>query len=440
MMQHAKGLAFASLLILLLGSAMAHAYNSGAASIKVSLLSYSPYPAEPGKHATLTFKVENDGSGDATDVRLKLSPEYPFSLDANATVKVKNSATSIPVGDDMIVSLGKLPSAEYTLIEYNVRVADGALEGSQEVQVWHQPSMSDVWIADRFDVSVQGLEGLEVSDVIPSTIAPGKPTGVIFILKNSGTAYLRNVAFTWAEKDNKILPLGSGNKKYIESIGPAESVQIPFTLVADPGVSSGAYTLSTDISYVIGYNTTKSLNVNVGMFVGGAGDFEVGLQDAQAGSVSLSIANVGSNPATSVTVRIPDQDDFAVTGSSSSFIGNLNPGDFTLASFQLASRLRNNQTQGGRPLLKVEIIYTDTSGSRQTVEKQVDIRSLPAATNQNGQGAQDFQGQGRNGQFQRSGSGYNLVAIGVVGIVLIAVLFRYRSKVKGLIARFRKQR
>ena len=47
-------------------------------SIQVSLLKYSPFPAEPGNYVTVTLKIENTGSVDANNVKLKFLPEYPF--------------------------------------------------------------------------------------------------------------------------------------------------------------------------------------------------------------------------------------------------------------------------------------------------------------------------------------------------------------------------
>jgi hypothetical protein len=402
-------------------------------NIKVSLLKYTPFPAEPGNYVTLTLKVENKGSGDADNVRLKISPEYPFSLDSNSTVKIGNSATPLPVNSDMIVSLGKLPVSEYALVEYKVRIAADALEGNRQITVWHQPKASDSWTIETFNILVQGTDRLEVADVVPSMLTPGKPTNVVFVFNNSGTAFIRNVIFTWSEKDGKILPLGSGNRKYIESIGPKESAGIPFTLVADPSATSGAYTLNANITYTIGANISKSLNVNVGMFIGGNANFDVSVQESQSGSVSLSIANVGSNPTTSVSVRIPEQENFNVIGTSSSFLGNLNPGDFTLASFQIAPKSRN--ATGGQGVLKVEISYTDTNSNRQVIEKEIPVKSQGLITSR----VIASQGNSQSDQFQRqSGSGLNLVIFGIAGIVIVIVLFKYRSKVRSAIKKVRK--
>ena len=430
------------------GVAFGQSYSASFPNIEVSLLKYSPLPAEPGKYVTLTFKVENTGGKDADNVRLKIVPEYPFSLDSNSTVRIETQSIPLSVGSDMAVSLGKVPMAEYILVDYDVRVAQDVLEGTKQLKVWDQTVSGDFWVINTFNVLVQGSDRLEVANVEPSTLTPGKPTNVTFVLYNSGTASIRDVAFTWAEEDNKILPLGSGNKKYVDSIGPNASAEIPFTLVADPSATSGVYTLSANITYIIGVNISKSLSVNIGMFIGGNGEFEVSMQDSLAGSTSFSIANVGSNPATSVSVKIPEQENFAVTGQSSSFVGDLNPGEFTSVSFQITpkSRLvagRQNASDftgrpdalnitGGQGTLKIEIDYTDTNSYRQAVVKDVQLNMQSLLS------SQSTSSQFGNQSQRQSGSGMNLIIMGVAGIVLIVVLVKYGGRIKNLVKRMKK--
>ncbi|MBU4374781.1 MAG: hypothetical protein KKD69_06045 [Euryarchaeota archaeon] len=91
------------------------------------------------------------------------------------------------------------------------------------------------------------------------------------------------------------------------------------------------------------------------------------------GSFSLNVANVGVSTASAVTVTIPRQKNFSSTGSSSSVLGNLNPGDYTSAIFQLAKTKETGNN------LEVAIQYTDTSGQRHTITK-----SLPVELSQAG--------------------------------------------------------
>jgi hypothetical protein len=281
---------------------------------------------------------------------------------------VQKNSTPVLLDSENVASLGKLPSFEYMLVDFRVRVADDSLEGTSQLEVWHQSDVSQTWNIDDFDVQVQGKDVLEIS-VSPSSIKPGKPTDIVFSLKNSGTASIHDATLAWSEKNNLVLPLGSGNSKYVASISPGETASAPFTVTVDSSAPPGNYLLSTNVSYTIGSDISKSALSSVGIFIGDSSDFDVASQGYQPGSgtLSLSISNVGANPTSSVLVGIPAQSGFTVSGPSSSFLGDLSPGDFAMASFKLAPSSNSSQSQS----LTVRVSYTDSSGNRQSLDKQV---------------------------------------------------------------------
>lgn len=139
-------------------------------------------------------------------------------------------------------------------------------------------------------------------------------------------------------------------------------------------------------------------------------DFEVVVQESTAEVVSLAIANTGKNPANSVTVKIPEQENFRAVGVAESIIGNINSGDYTIASFQIQSKTVG-MSQGGTVSeaqegtlseeerqklresftarktagtnLEVQIDYTDIISTRRTVMKNVSL-SLESALSEVG--------------------------------------------------------
>jgi hypothetical protein len=385
------------------------------------LLDYSPYPAEPGNYVTVTLMVRNTGNSDAGDVRIRIVPQYPFSLDSNPTARISNSANPVPLDSNMTVSLGKLPASHYTMVEFRLRIDSKALEGDNQIEFWYQLQPSSVYVIDTFDIYVQGTDELSVG-IDPFILAPGRPTEATVVLRNQGTASIRDMTVKLSEETKNILVLGSGNVIYVSTLPPGITVKRGVTLAADSNAVSGAYVMAANITYTVGSNISKSMDVDIGMFIGGAGDFDIGVQESQSlGSISLSVANIGVNPASSVLVRIPEQDNFTVTGPSTSFIGNLNPGDFTLASFLLSYKGEQEAPQ----LLDVEISYTDTNGIRQTVNKEVYVSQEDLGTRQSSQ-------PGSSGQ---SGSGLGLIITGFVGIVLVVLLFRYRKSIGKIFSR-----
>ena len=83
-------------------------------------------------------------------------------------------------------------------------------------------------------------------------------------------------------------------------------------------------------------------------------NFDLVVQDSTSSEVSLAIANVGKNTANSMIVRIPEQNGFRVTGTNGQMVGNLDSGDYTIASFSLAAIGRNSEN------LTVQIDYRNT--------------------------------------------------------------------------------
>ena len=97
-MKNSMKLFFAVLAVIMLGLTASASAADGTANIDLSLLRYTPDPAEPGNYVTLTLTVRNTGTLDAGDVRIRTVPEYPFSLDNGSTVRIENS-NSIAIFD-----------------------------------------------------------------------------------------------------------------------------------------------------------------------------------------------------------------------------------------------------------------------------------------------------------------------------------------------------
>jgi hypothetical protein len=218
---------------------------------------------------------------------------------------------------------------------------------------------------------------IEVTDVSPTSLVPGEKTKLEFKVENTGNMDLSNVIFSWEEKTGIILPIGSSNTKSIDSIDRGDSETFDFDVFTSASASPGLYELTLTIKSTDENGTLLPTEIsNAGIIVGGQTDFDVSVSDVSSSGVVLSVANIGKNPANSVTVIIPEQSNFKVSGSSSSIIGNLGKGDYSVASFQISSLTRSSST------LNIEIQYTDTIGVRQTLKKTVEVQSLSSQTTQ----------------------------------------------------------
>jgi len=220
----------------------------------------------------------------------------------------------------------------------------------------------------------------------PNVVNPGRPTQVVFTIKNLGNASVSNISFSWTEENDLVLPLGSDNKRYIDILTANQEAELSYNVAADPNIETGIYPLDISITFN-DIDATRTETSQVGLIVGGATEFEVSAEVLSSGQVSISIANVGSNNAEAVVVRIPEQQGVSISGSNTSILGNLNRGDFTLANFEMSSVAMTRPTQesmpvrpstvsdedSGRRTLLVQIDYTDTTGERQSVQKNLEM-------------------------------------------------------------------
>ena len=131
--------------------------------------------------------------------------------------------------------------------------------------------------------------------------------------------------------------------------------------------------------------------------------------------VSFSISNVGTVQANSVSVIIPKQSGWLIQGTNSVIIGNLNKGDYTVAGFNLKPKTTNDNEN-----LNFEIVYTDTTGKRQTIKKTVNMQIGENF------GLSKSDVNKRAGQNASTQTSY--VKYGVIILILVGGFFYYRKK------------
>ncbi len=159
-------------------------------------------------------------------------------------------------------------------------------------------------------------------------------------------------------------------------------------------------------------------------------DFDLIVQESSgtdiSTDISLAIANIGKNVANSLIVRIPQQENYRVSGTNGQMIGNLDSGDYTIVSFSVMPTARANEK------LKVQFDYTDAIGERRSVVKEVEVVQSSSglnATRQLPSGA-TFQ---RSTTQQQSSSLYKSYWFWIVVIILAAGIYlciKYSKEVK----------
>lgn len=255
---------------------------------------------------------------------------------------------------------------------------------------------------------------------------------------------MKNLVFSWTDPKGVVLPVYSDNTKHIKYLEAGQSVKVDYTVMADVSADPGLYTLNVNLSYEDANSNSKNIQTTAGLFVGGATDFDVSFSESSAGETSFSVANVGNNIAYAVKVSIPDQDGYKVSGSSSTIVGNLEKGDYTIASFDVsnsqggaggnttengpgtpsessqadANGASSNAMSSSNPL-KVQIEYTDAKGERETVTKEVNLETTTSG-NMTSAG-------GPGGPGGSSGIASYLPYIGL--LIIAGGVFVYRRKI-----------
>ena len=154
-----------------------------------------------------------------------------------------------------------------------------------------------------------------------------------------------NVLFTWEDPNDLILPVGSDNRITISSIAAENYTELPIVVMASSGISPGVYPLTITMEFYDQTGTKQTITSTVGMQISGTTTFDVVLQTSTSTSTTFAVVNTGANTASSVVVSIPQQPSYSTSGTSSTSLGNLEAGDYTLASFQLSSTNSNMTTQ-----------------------------------------------------------------------------------------------
>ncbi|WP_406660749.1 hypothetical protein V7O66_13030 [Methanolobus sp. ZRKC3] len=156
------------------------AASSSAATLKVDVIEYDPYPAEIGEYVDVYVKIENTGHGRADSVSIKLEPEYPFSLDSE-----KNAVEYI----------GILSPEDAAVHEYRLFVDRDAKVGTGSIDIFYQADNGDAWFKESFDLRVgsnnfdsKGTVELESFICEPSVFMPGDHGTITFTLSNTATS------------------------------------------------------------------------------------------------------------------------------------------------------------------------------------------------------------------------------------------------------------
>lgn len=387
-----------------------------------------------------------------------------------------DSSLVIPQGD-WDVDVGSLDSGESSSVVFEFKIPSTASPGLYQVLF---EIYGSGYIKQTAIIQVQDATILDIASVSPTEISIGQATTITFNITNRGGVDVQNILFLWKDSNELILPVGADNRVTIPVITAKNHTEVPIVVIASSGISPGVYPLTIILQYYDETGEMQTVNSTVGLQISGKTTFDIVLQTSTSSTTTFAIVNTGANTASSVVVSIPTQPGYSTTGTSSTSVGNLDAGDYTLASFSLTSTTTNttrngtmqfpsfNRTgrnespsggnfTGGRNMymnqsffgrggsaLTVQIAYTDVFGIRQTIQKQVSLSSGSTngySSRSTTQGTSGNYPSGFSRQSQSSDLSNSLmyIIIGVVGIIVIVVVIQLSRK-KKLLNRFKSDK
>lgn len=335
-------------------------FLQGASAAKTYLVTEHE-PVYPGDTVFVWVPIKNTGYGTwLSDTVVKLVPAN------NATER------TVHVLDDA-VAIGSIEEwNDIRTAKFKIHIDKSAVEGEYDFHVHvnskgkvdSSNSLSTTTMQEDKVLVVSGTPVITLSNSSIGTVAPGSSNEVVLEFRNEGTGTARNlyvdINTAMEHVTNVFSIVGSGTRFSLGSMSPGDESEIRFNLIVDAQAQTSVYNIPLKISGM-NYSTTDYLGVSVA----GITDFELSYQESGS-SFLLSVSNIGVNPAKAVSVEIPPQNSFSVSGSSTQVIGNLNSGDYTSANFQVS--------QMGRSDMAIKILYTDAAGVRRMVEKKLPVK------------------------------------------------------------------
>lgn len=428
--------------------------------ISLSLISVDPDPAIAGNIVDVRIGVTNLGGKTMNNVIVELVETYPITIASG-----EESKLSI----DTLSGYQGLYDSNMNILKYRVKIDKDVTQGSYELKLRYYLDESSVITEKTFFFDVTSNSNAEIISIDKTVLIPGKESTLEFTINNVGNSPLRNLVFSWSNSDDVVLPVGSDNTKYIDFIDVGKSVDVIYTVIADTTVTAGLYKLDLFLSYEDSItNSDRTISTIAGIYVGGETDFDVSLSETSGNDYTFTVANIGSNPANSVSVIVPEQKSWTVSGSSSSIIGNLDVGDYTVTSFTISSSsiqnsipdkngIADNQNSSSLNIprnivprnntnlvktsntssltsdyLLLQIAYTDTMGLRKIIEKKIKINSvssklLTTTVSQNS--------SNRFSTVKKTSNGlvYALIFGGIIIVLVVFFMYR-RNKQKKLLS------
>ncbi len=330
-----------------------------AQQLSISVLKYSPYPAEPGKYVDVWLKLENKGFEEAKNASVEIEKSFPFQ-------KI--------IGYDYYWSVGSLDTYESSIKKFRFFVNRDAPLGTNYIKVKYTSDPSkDSWIEVYLPVEIKGTTSLLSIENISfeKEIYPGSVSKIKITVKNYGNIYAKNIkiSLNGIDKENvKIVPVGK-NKEIVSNLSPKKSFSITFEVAVDPDTPAGIYSLPVEITYEDENGNKFETEENIGIIVDKEPELDISIKaedgfvtKGRANSIRIYIINEGSVDAKFVKIKLKNVQGLKYLGEKEKYIGEVAADD--KESVDVKIFVENNVKEILQ--IPIELDYKDSLGREYT--------------------------------------------------------------------------
>lgn len=348
------------LVVTLLAAGIVSAQDSNNPVIKLTLSTYDPIPAEPGKLVDVWINVQNIGDTDARNVALEF---------------IDSSAFSITSEDERTVNIPVLGAYKDYTIKYKMKVSENIADGPNDLMVRYTVgNVPSVVSTARISIDVKSAEtAISIKDISinPAPVEAGGKAKLSFNVENlAKSSSIRNVDVTvqittvvsgTTVVDLPFVTVNSGNQKSIDRIAPGQKGEFIFDLAVYPEAESKIYKLPVTVSYYDDTGRQYEKTILVGVEVNAKPDLFVTLESSDinskvmSGDVLFNIINRGTSNAKLMTLTLKESEQYEVLSPSNElYLGNIDSDDFETARFNVKSN------EGKEITFTIELKYKDS--------------------------------------------------------------------------------
>lgn len=305
-----------------------------APNVKIFLLNQDPDPVEPGQVVELRFKLQNDGGGSLSNVKVQVLPEFPFSLRP---------------GDSANQTLGDIAGYQrgenIHTFDYKLLVAPEAVEGDHEISIIYRDS-SGSGAKQTFNVSVRSSDSdIAVTKIStnPERLVPGKEGSLNIQVKNFNTLLVKDVKLKldFTSELLPIAPIGSGSEQRVSVLKAGDFATFSYKVIPYANADSKIYKIPAKISFSDDSGKKFNKTEIIAVVVGSEPELQITLDktdilsSGKSGDITVRLSNSGVSDVKFLTVSLKDADSVKVIGANSKYVGGVDSDDFELVTFKI---------------------------------------------------------------------------------------------------------